>query len=236
MSQTDFLPVRDNGLKSWAYAFSKHLNSDPESFGVSAAQAASFGLLSDQFAAALKLTKEPSNNTVVTRRHKNGIRKELVQSARALARQINAAPGITNRQRARLQLTIPSRSRRRVSAPSSKPLLYIMGRTGRRVTILLRDVKNNTSGKRPEGVYGATIFTCQGDEPVRGLHNWRYHASTTRSKVTLVLDPSYEPGTKVWVTAVWLNPRLQRGPAASPVCTSIEHGVFEFEHELRLAA
>lgn len=216
MSQTDFLPEREDPLRQWAAAFSQKLTQDPGAVGVSAAQAAAFSALSDDYAAALQLVGSPTTDTSSNRQRKNTLKKALSKEARALARQINAWPGVTNGQRMSLGLTLQTPGRSRLPVPAMPPRVRVLGVSGRRVEIRLERSGPSTKRAKPAGVQGAVLFTYVGDEPPSALSGWSFYGHTTQTKATLELDPSLMPGTAVWVSAVWLNPRLEGGPPSYP--------------------
>lgn len=49
-------------------------------------------------------------------------------------------------------------------------------------------------------------------------------ANTTRTDTSVEFDTLIAPGTKVWLTAFWRNPKDERGPVATPVSTQINYG------------
>lgn len=216
MSQTDFLPEREDALRDWARSFSETLSADPAAVGVTAAQADAFAALSGDYAAALLLVGSPTTDTSSNRQRKNTLKKALSKEARALSRQINAWPGVTNDQRKSLGLTLQTPSRSRLPVPAMPPRVRVLGVTGRRVEVRLERSGPTTRRAKPAGVQGAVLFTFVGDEPPRELSRWSFYGHTTQTKTTLALDPSLLPGTAVYVTAAWLNPRLESGPPAYP--------------------
>jgi hypothetical protein len=54
--------------------------------------------------------------------------------------------------------------------------------------------------------------------------DWKFEGNVTRTSMDIVFPPATAPGAKVWFTAFWFNPRLQAGPAATPVSTNIPGG------------
>jgi len=49
--------------------------------------------------------------------------------------------------------------------------------------------------------------------------------NTTQTRTAVRFNGELPPGTKVWLSAFWCNPRLQSGPPCNPVSTNIAGGL-----------
>ena len=78
--------------------------------------------------------------------------------------------------------------------------------------------------KKPEGVKGATVFYHVGETAPEQLSAWTFHESTTKTILNVDLPASVEPGSKVWFTSFWFNPRSQSGPDCTPMSTFLQFG------------
>lgn len=102
-----FFSRPDAELLAGSRAFAGAIQSDPESYGLSAEIAAQYQAVNDTYAACYAIAVAPGTRTKSTVINKNEARAELRKMASALARQINGTPGITNGQRAALGLSVP---------------------------------------------------------------------------------------------------------------------------------
>lgn len=235
----DFLPRRQTELRDWTKAFSAAISASPATYGLTAQQAADYAALNDAFLETLWTTSRNSTRTPTSIVAKKDAMKALKAKARELARIIRANPAVTASQRRSLGLSIheADEASPRIAPPTQPPLVGVQSVRGRSVTIRLRDL-DSRSKRRPRGVHGATIFCHVGDKPPGSIAQWQFAGQTTRTTCRIDFDPTVEPGARVWITAFWVNPRLQRGPASTPIDTRIEFsGAVSFgQHELRLAA
>jgi hypothetical protein len=102
--------------------------------------------------------------------------------------------------------------------PEEPPRFRVDSVRGHTVSISLFD-KITTRRGRPPAVHGAIVLSYVGDEPPSEPGMWRFSGLTTKTELEIELPPGVAPGTKVWLTACWLNPMLQAGPRCQPVST-----------------
>jgi hypothetical protein len=128
-----------------------------------------------------------------------------------------------------LGLVVKSKRRKRVSRPTSAPLLYVDDVDGRTVKLRLHDA--DASGKaKPRDVRGAVVFAFVGDLPppvpgiVGSVAGWQFVRIVSRTKLSANFSAAVPPGQKVWFIAAWFNWREERGPMCMPVYTHIGYG------------
>jgi hypothetical protein len=110
---------------------------------------------------------------------------------------------------------------------------------GSTVRVRLRGKDSPRRGK-PRGVAGAMVYSFVGSEPPATLDGWTCEGGTTRTTTDITLGArshGIKPGDMVWFTACWFNPRMQRGPVATPKPTYIQCPTLLLaDAKLRLAA
>jgi hypothetical protein len=223
MSVRDFLPSREPELVTWVNTFNTLIAAGPTTYGLTAGQATSYGTLATNFVDAYNLanadaTRSPSNII-----GKNNCKKLLIASTRQLAAIIQAFPGTTNQMRSDLGLTVPQDVISSIPAPSNAPAAEVVKRQGTLVRVKLHDSTGERRGK-PKGVQGARIYSHIGATPPVDVNAWAFEGQATRRFVDIVFPAETAPGTQVWLTACWYNPRGETGPACDPVPTIIAGG------------
>lgn len=215
MNQKNFIPGKEADLLSFTANIATKVEANPPDFGVALDTATDYKNTQTAFAAAYALTLDPSTRNSPNIATKNAAKKTLIAATRSLVKQIQAWPGITDAKREELQITIPDTEPTPIGPPAEMPVLRIAAVRGRTLDIELR----NTENKRPKpaGVKAANLFTWVGDNPPGDLKQWQFEGGTTKSDPTFTFPESVAPGTPVWVTALWINPTLQPGPACAPV-------------------
>ena len=68
------------------------------------------------------------------------------------------------------------------------------------------------------------MFSFVGEEAPTTGAGWNFEGNTTRTMVNVAFPATITPGSKVWFTAFWFNPRALSGPAATPVGTNLPGG------------
>src|SRR5690606_26227668 len=109
--------------------------------------------------------------------------------------------------------------------PATAPVVTIVSTLGRIVRIRLRDSVDAVSRGRPHGVAGATVLAYVGEEAPASPMEWSFLFNTSETIVDVEFSASVPPGSRVWLTAFWYNPRSQSGPAAAPVSARIGDGL-----------
>jgi hypothetical protein len=218
--RTSFFPSKDGGLLRWSENFSQKLSADAGAYGISNEQAAQYAGLHLAFKAAMAASA-PTIRSKTTTAQKNSAREALKAQARLLV-SIIRGQNVTDAQKTALGLTV-RRAPQRIPAPSDPPFIAVQSVTGLIVRLELR--RFDASGRsKPPGVHSALIYTFLGNDPPVDAADWTLTATTTRTRIALPFPGEVAPGTKVWFSGCWLNPRAQRGPMSAPVPTHIQGG------------
>lgn len=213
--RTDFLPSREAELVTWTSNFSQKINATATAFGLTAAQATSYGTLNTAFISAYQTANDPSTRSPSNIVAKNTAMTALKANARELARIVQATPSVTPEQKSELGLTVRDGEGSPIPAPATAPQIDLVSMVGRTLSIRLHDGDSTRRGK-PAGVQGASVFSFVGATPPADPSDWKFEGSTTRTTVDLRVDAALVPGPVVWLTAFWYDPRGQSGPGCTP--------------------
>ena len=223
MPASTFLPQREGPLSAWATNLALKLVADPTGFGLVEKDATDFQVLQQAFTAALALLEDPTQRTSPNVADKNDKKKAMVESARELVKRIQAWPGITNPKREELQITVPDVDPTPVPVPSTMPRITILSTLGRVVHFKVNDVDETRRGKPPE-VASAFIYRWIGDNPPSDLSAWHFVGASTTAKQTLTVPADTPAGSQLAITALWVNRKMQPGPACQPVILNVAGG------------
>ena len=229
MRRPYFLPARESELVSWSNNFSAKISASPAIYGLTAGQAAAYAALHASFAAAFAACNSHATNSQSATVAKNTAKKALLASARQLSQIVHTFPGTTNYQRSALRLSLRLTAAP-IPAPVAAPGLTIVASMGHLVRIRLYDFASPTRRGKPPGVQGASVFSFVGASggggggPPVSVTGWKFEYNTTRTVADVQFDVNLAPGTKVWFTAFWYNPRAESGPGCTPVSALIAGG------------
>ena len=215
---------RDGALLEWARPFSRQINLDPARFGLPPGRAESYRLILDRYETALWLTANPNLRRRIDTLEKLSAKHALAAESRALVDAIEAWPGLDDAKRSELGIPIRGRSARRVPPPAARPVVQLVRQTMRGLTVRLLTEGESTGRGRIPGVAGAIVMTFVGDVPPSDSGEWAFRGNTRRMSMDLDFPASVPPGSKVWVTAVFFNNRLENGPPSRPLGMHIAGG------------
>lgn len=224
----DFLPRRDAALRDWTRVFAQGIQHDPAGLGLTLQQAADYAALQQEFAAAYQASQEPMTRGVRTVMVKDRMRKAVVKETRVLARLVRAQPGVTPE--VLLKLGLLRAGGEAVGAEGAAadveqergPKVRVKA-DSRRVSVTLRG--EGYARRRPSGSVGAAVYWAIADEPPRTLEEYTLAGNTTKLEMAFVLPADVAPpGTQVWVTACWLDAKLQPGQVEPPVSARVGYG------------
>jgi len=219
---TNFLPSREADLVTWSANFKAKIAATPTAYGLTAGQASAYGTLHNAFVAAYQTANNPNTRSPSNVIAKNTAMGALEANARMLARMVQATPGVTDQQKSDLGLTVrvgPTP----VPPPSDSPNIDVVARMGTTVSTRLHDGSGSRRGK-PAGVAGASVFSFVGAQPPMNVNDWKFEGNNTRTAVDVTFDAGLAPGTVVWLTAFWYNPRGQSGPGCTPISAILAGG------------
>jgi hypothetical protein len=221
MASANYLPDREAELVTWVNTFKALIVASPTTYGLVAAQATAYDTLATNFINAYNLanadaTRSPSNIIA-----KNAAKDLLIASTRQLAGIIQKFPGTTDEMRSDLGLTVKTVPTP-IPVPTQPPVLEIHNRIGTQITIRLHDGSGNRA--KPRGVQGARLYSFVGATPPAEIEDWKFEGQVTRTDVPVDFGPDIAPGTLVWFTAGWYNPRGEMGPGCTPVSAFIAGG------------
>jgi len=233
-----YFPSTDAGLVNWAQNISQKLAIDYAAYGITQERSDEFAALVAAYAEAFRLAADPSTRTKGKVASRNDARESMKNDARLIVSIVRGQSTVTGEQKILLGITLPAPRRRAIPRPEHAPTLYVTSVTGRTVRIHLTDSQLQSGRSKPPGVRAAMIFTAYGDAPPEGGSSaWRFHTTTGRTKCDVTFPADLAPGTKVWLTAAWVNSRNQPGPACMAVGTHLQFGAhIQFGASLTLAA
>lgn len=220
---TYYLPRTDSGILAWSSTFAAYISANEVQVGLTIEQAAAYDTAQTAYATAYAavqddVTRSPTNIVI-----KNERREALVTLTQQMVNIIQAYPGTTDDMRSAMGITIRDNTTTPKPVPATAPVIIIKEVDAWTVSLRLQDV-NSTSRAKPKDVSGAAVFTYVGPTPPVDVADWKFEGNVTRTSTQVVFPSALEPGTTVWMTAMWFNPTAESGPAATPVSTKINWG------------
>lgn len=219
---TSFLPFTDGALLAWSLNFSTRISEDPTRYGLLESDAVSYASLHAAYGTGLAACDPGVRNRAAVAA-KNAARSDLKHAARRLALRVQGGSA-SDAQKLELGLTV-RRPKSSIPPPSDAPALDVMFVMGRSVHFRLRDMVVSGRRARPDGTAGAALFRHVGPTAPREASDWIFVGNTGRTKDVVEFDATLPPGTIVWITASWFNPRGQRGPCSAARSAMLTDGV-----------
>lgn len=210
-------PNRDADVLAWSANFATKITDSPVPFGLTAPQAVAFTSLQLAYASSYETAIELSTNSRSAITAKNTAKANLMRGpggAKELVAIVQAFPGTTDEMRTELGLRVRDADPTPVPAPKFAPTLTIVHTIGRSVRIRLRDAEDPASRGKPIGVRGATVLTFVGEEAPTDPLQWVFALNTSKPVFDLDFPTGIEAGTRIWMTAVWFNNRMETSPPA----------------------
>lgn len=217
-----FLPDKDQALLAWSSNFSTLISATPAAFNLTAGDATAYAALHTTFATSLAAC-DPGVRNKAAVNSKNLARNNLKVQARLLANTINGYGPVTDAQKIELGLTVRS-APTPIPPPADAPALDVVSVNGRTVNIRLHDATDASRRGKPPLVKAAAVFSFVGEEAPTDPSLYKFEGNTTRTEFTVVFPNSVAPGTQVFLTAMWMNERMESGPGCEPVGTRVQFG------------
>jgi hypothetical protein len=217
-----WLPLKDQDLRAYCQAWVATITPSPSTYGLVVGDVTSLTSSTSSYADALALVDEPSTRTRVTVADKQNKRHALMTLMRNLYKKVRAA-NLTNDKLEALGLPVPVIPSP-IPVPAMKPTVNIVSRDENRVTVKITDPTDPTRRGKPPGVDGIAVFSFIGAVPPNTDTGWHFEGNTTRTTLVVEFPADTAPGSKVWLTAFYFNPRAQSGVAATPVSTFLPGG------------
>ncbi len=233
MPNHDYIPKSDAGKRDWLDNFSARIAADPARYGLTEADAEILTADAAAFAEAYQVAQRPETRTAPAVAHKDSTRAAAVATARVFAQLIKANRGVDNADKLNLGLRVNDTTRTPVSAPTTAPVLMIVGATGGGVHVLrYADEKTPSSRRKPAGVatlqlmafttpVGApTPIVSAGFDPSRG---GALVGLFTTQPIEVQHEHKDDGGTATYF-ARWVTRTGKTGPWSAPVSMTIAFG------------
>ena len=176
----------------------------------------------DTFMAAYGAATNPGTRTPVNVQTKNNLRKSMTATVRRLVKVVQAWPEMTDTKRRLLGISVPDVDPSPVPVPGGVPLLEVVSVQGRILNVVLRE-EGSTGRAKPAKVRCAYLYTYVGEAEPTSFGVFTFYAEATRTNPQVVMPESVLPGTKVWLSACWVNGKGEAGSACMPVATWTNH-------------
>jgi hypothetical protein len=216
----NFYYGKDADIVSGSASFAALISSSPVIYGLTAAQATSFGVLNASLQGAYTAAVSPPTRGPVSIQAKNQAIHNMRVSAINLAKIAYSTQTVTDTQLMELGL-LPRPSRSPVPPPATAPTIDVVSVNGNTVKLRLHSDADPTRRGKPAGVDGASVFSFIGAAPPDTEAEWTFEGVAGKTTINITFPAGTAPGAQVWFTAFWFNSRKQNGPAAIAVGTKI---------------
>ena len=221
----DYIGGSDAHVQAFTQNLATYLDGAPEAYGFTAAIATEYQNLQSQFTTSLGIVDNPATRSPSNYEAKRVRRKALVDMTRSLVRQIQANPLVTSEMKVQLGIPVRDTEPTPKNPPANPPIIEVAAVLGRTAHIRLKDSANSDHRRKPDGAVGASIFSYVGAQPPADINDWKFVGSTSRTSLSIPFPATLEPGTKVWLTAMWVNGKMKSSPAATPASLYLGGGV-----------
>ena len=230
MPSTTYIPQREPELLAWVNNLASKLAADPAGYGQTLGSLDDFINAQVAFANAYATANDPDTRTSANIAAKNTAKKAMLDATiRPLVQTIQNWSGMTDQKRDLLEIPVRDNEPTPIGPPTEMPVLRVASVQGRVLNLEVRRAVSGggTTRRKPAGVRAVWLRTFVGETPdatpPQVLQAYEFRGESTKSDPQVVFPPNVAPGTPVWVTALWVNPTGQPGPACAPVKTHISY-------------
>lgn len=211
MASSSYIPSRDGDLALWAQAFAAGITANPTAYGLDATIAAGIQSAVDQFIAALGIATNPETRTKPTVADKDGEKVAMLELCRYYAQHIKANLGISDELKEAIGVPLTDSLPTPVPAPTTQPLLSIIGATPLQHTLRYADASTPDKRAKPAGATGLLLFVAYGPTVPTDPETAKFVGLFGRQPM-LVDHAAENAGKTAYYCARWTNSKGQMGP------------------------
>jgi hypothetical protein len=208
---TPYIPTKDNEFSVWSANFALVLSTAYAAYGLAASDATAISAADATWQAAYAVATTEATRTKVTVAAKDLARNQCKALERGYANVIQANSGITQDQKADLGLTIRDTTKSPIPAPTTSPILTIVGATPGQLTVRYADQNTPSARKKPVGAIALQLFAATSATVISDPSTLPLKASVTRNPVGLDFV-SGDAGKTAYIAGRWITRRGLVGP------------------------
>lgn len=216
----DYIPAEDGKTLTFLETFEQGIAADPAAYQLSISDSASITNAVNIFAAAYADSQDPAERTAVTVNLKDEARNSAVAICRQYATAIKFNAGISNALKIAIGVKPVNTSRQPIVAPSTSPLLNVIGATPGAQTIRYADSNTPESGAKPFGALQLQLFVAVGAAPIGDPELAKFYGAFTRNPVGIPFDFA-DDGKMATYFGRWSTRKGEVGPWSLPVSMRI---------------
>lgn len=217
-----YIPARLENYESFARNLYDKLTADAAAYGTTDDAIIPFAAAYEVFAAAFAKANDPATRTRPVIAGRDTARDQLTEQIRPLVATLQASPVMTDEKREELEITIRDNTPTPVPVPTEQPKLLIEPPLA--TTIHFKVANADGKRARPEGATGTLVYTYLGDVAPTDTTQWQFRGLSTKYKNELSFPADTPPGSRVFLSACWVNRRGETGPLSHPINFNLPGG------------
>lgn len=206
----DYIPGSDANFQAWQSNFVTYANANLAALGLTAADMAPVTAAQSTWATAFPAHVAAVAAAKAAKQTKDEARAAYVSIIRPLVRRLQAAPQVSDAERAALGITVRQEPSP-IGAPTTSPICTIECGARLQQTLRFVDSATPTRKAKPQGAIGVEIWNKVGNAPPAGEADLRFVAVDTNSPYVMNFD-SADGGKTNYVWMRWVSPTGERGP------------------------
>lgn len=186
---TPYIPPKDSDLLAWATNFDNLITAAPGTYGLVAADALAITAVVGPYQTAQGVVDNPSTRTSVTIAAKNAAKQAMLVIVRTYASQIRLNAGVSNSDKLALGLNLPNNTPSPIPAPTSNPLLNIIGATPGQLTLRFADSNTPDKRSKPQGATALQLFVGVDTITLSDPADTAFDQLVTKQPVAVTFNP-----------------------------------------------
>lgn len=216
----DYIPAKDADLDAFGVNFHTLIAATPATYGLVAADATALAPFVTAYTAALATATDPSTRTQPTVAAKDTARVALVDQLRFLANKVQSASGVSDEAKADLGLTIRDTGPTPIPAPTTYPILAVVGATPLAHGLRYSDSATPAARKKPFGAVSMELRRSVGTVAATDPSAMDFLANVSRNPVSSDFVGA-DAGKVASYAGRWINAKGQAGPWSAIVSFTV---------------
>ena len=210
----DYIPAADTAFSVWLDNFVTYAGANLAALGLAAGDLTPVSSTNNIWKTALQQHVAAQAAAASATQGKDAARAAATAAVRALVRRLQAAPEVSDAERAGLGITVPDATPSPVGPPTSPPVVKVEAVARLRHVIHFTDAATSTKKAKPPGVTGAEIWVklaAVADPVPTDPKALTFVALDTRTPYTLDFEGT-DGGKNAHYMLRWVNTKGEKGP------------------------